>query len=193
MGLCAQGKKPHPSWDGESIQKARPRSHRPPAPFRPPQPYLAPSPCPVQPPPAAAPPRPARGAASSRSPRRGGPTLRDRQGRVSDPGGQPLLSRGTAEKQCEVPRSPRGWVRMDGRQSTGCPGRNGRGRGEWGTPCLGARNPTPRASSSLVRALGEVNWGRGSAEDPREGESVPGAGGPEWCGGEGRGRRSYRR
>lgn len=84
--LCAQGKNPHPSWDGESIQKARPRSRRPPAPFRPPQPYLAPSPCPVQPPPAAAPPRPARGAASSRPPRRGGPTLRDRQGRVSGSG-----------------------------------------------------------------------------------------------------------
>lgn len=100
----------------------------------------------------------------------------------------PLLSRGTGEKQCEVPRSPRGWVGMDGRQSTGVPGQEWEGGTGWETPRLGAGNPTSPDSGSLVRALGEVNRGRGTAEDPREGESVPGRGGAEWC--RGRGSRS---
>lgn len=65
----------------------------------------------------------------------------------------------------------------------------GRGHGEWETPSLGAGNPTSPASGSLVRALGEINRGQGTAGNPREGESVPGGGGePEWC--RGRGSRS---
>lgn len=122
-----------PGWDGESIQKARPHSRRPPAPLRPPQSYLVPSPCPVRPPPAAAPPRPARGAASSRPPQRRRPTLRDRQGRVS----------GAGRAAPSSPRSPRGWVRMDGRQNTGVPGQ------EWEGARRVGNTPFARRESDL--------------------------------------------
>lgn len=107
-----------------------------------PQPYLAPLPCPVQPPPAVAPPRPARGAASSRHPQRRGPTLRDRQGRVS-------RSRRTAPSSPEAPgrssaRSPghrEGGCAWKGSRARGSLGRNGKGARRVGNTQSGCREP----------------------------------------------------